>query len=492
MNDGTEGITLRRCSANARYGLHSTRAGGRAPRLAISALALLLAATAASTGCRDRDQNGEGDPFAPIPFEAPEKTAAQVEEAAPVEASLGEKASAIYMAQARAVRSFADAIAEAGRLELGCAAARERVEGARGVLLEKGETSVRKIEELLSDVAEVDQDIAWHSMRSAVRLETGTLAEDPRFAAEQLLERCRDLEPLLEKARTDALATLDEISSRVNPRGRDMPPIWRIARAGRKDFYLFGSIHHGSASLFPLPKVVEDAFSEATVMAVEIDPFDLDARTVARILEIQRLPDNKRLADVLSQDLFARTMEKVRKGGIPPEAVERMRPGVVAHMILDSFGGPSGLVAESGMEAVFLRRAREAGKKVVELETAEDQLDAMFFGRFGDQMEIRALETALSMAPEMDGFVLKLVTDWRRGNDEELAKVRTFWQDRDPRLRRYDQALFEQRDAQMTRRILRLMRDDRSHFIMVGAGHLVGEGSIVSRLRARGIEVERL
>jgi uncharacterized protein YbaP (TraB family) len=51
-------------------------------------------------------------------------------------------------------------------------------------------------------------------------------------------------------------------------------------------------------------------------------------------------------------------------------------------------------------------------------------------------------------------------------------------------------ALFDDRHAAWMPQIEALMRDGGDHVIGVGAAHLVGKGSVIDLLRAKGVRVE--
>jgi uncharacterized protein YbaP (TraB family) len=51
-------------------------------------------------------------------------------------------------------------------------------------------------------------------------------------------------------------------------------------------------------------------------------------------------------------------------------------------------------------------------------------------------------------------------------------------------------ALFDDRHANWMPQIEAMLNDGRTHVIVVGAAHLVGKGSVIDLLRAKGVRVE--
>ena len=76
---------------------------------------------------------------------------------------------------------------------------------------------------------------------------------------------------------------------------------------------------------------------------------------------------------------------------------------------------------------------------------------------------------------------------WRAGNTAELDKEFNDGVDHFPALRK---AILHDRHVRWIPQIERMMTDGRTHLIVVGTAHLVGEGSVIAMLRAKGIHVE--
>jgi hypothetical protein len=54
------------------------------------------------------------------------------------------------------------------------------------------------------------------------------------------------------------------------------------------------------------------------------------------------------------------------------------------------------------------------------------------------------------------------------------------------------QRIFDSRNVKMADRITTILRSGAPSFVAIGAGHLVGSGSVVDLLRARGFTVREL
>ena len=52
--------------------------------------------------------------------------------------------------------------------------------------------------------------------------------------------------------------------------------------------------------------------------------------------------------------------------------------------------------------------------------------------------------------------------------------------------------MFHERNKRMTDRISQYLEEDSSYFVVIGAGHLIGENSIVDLLTKRGYTAKRM
>ena len=93
----------------------------------------------------------------------------------------------------------------------------------------------------------------------------------------------------------------------------------------------------------------------------------------------------------------------------------------------------------------------------------------------------------LQQSEKVDESIAQLLEAWRTGNVRELDKAMNGDMDSFPAMRK---ALFEDRHAKWLPQIEAMLNDGKTHVIVVGAAHLVGKGSVIDLLRARGVRVE--
>jgi uncharacterized protein YbaP (TraB family) len=79
------------------------------------------------------------------------------------------------------------------------------------------------------------------------------------------------------------------------------------------------------------------------------------------------------------------------------------------------------------------------------------------------------------------------VRTWKAGDVDGLRRlVLEDELSRHPEFRPLQERMFDQRNRAMTERIVRLQRAGGNHFVVVGAGHLLGDQGIIALLQKRG------
>jgi uncharacterized protein YbaP (TraB family) len=101
------------------------------------------------------------------------------------------------------------------------------------------------------------------------------------------------------------------------------------------------------------------------------------------------------------------------------------------------------------------------------------------------------LSEVLGKQGEMRADTLRLYDAWRLGDLAWIERYTT-WGNDDPQLRRFYERVFLARNRSMAQRIDELLREPRVWFVVVGAGHMVGEEGIPALLAARGHRVSRI
>lgn len=263
--------------------------------------------------------------------------------------------------------------------------------------------------------------------------------------------------------------------------------LW-LARSGSGTVYLLGSIHALRKEDYPLPARIEKAFSESATLAVEADINDVKVEALMSALEGALYPGDETLEDHLSRETYERVKEKLSGSGIPIQLFQRSKPWLVALVLAALNIQKSGLDPEYGIDKHFLGEAR-GRKRVVELESVGFQLRLLSTMSDAEQESflLYTLRDLDSSAAETEA----LIRTWMRGDAKEMESLAFEGVRSDPELRPIYRKLFSDRNEAMASKVEGFLRDGGTYFVVVGAGHLLGDGGIPALLKYRGYSVEQ-
>lgn len=268
------------------------------------------------------------------------------------------------------------------------------------------------------------------------------------------------------------------------------PLFWKVSSPSGTA-YLLGSIHFGKPEMYPLPAQVMQAYARSGALVVEADILAADPERVAQWLAAKAIyQDGSTLQQKLPPETWRRLAEAADQLQLPVQLLERQKPWFVSMSLsvlaLQRNGYDDGL----GIDKHFLQAAAEDKKKVIELESIQQQL--ALFDAFSDQEQAAMLAQTLDDIARGSEFLSDIMGAWRTGADTRLDALLNDELRKDAGGQRIYRVLLLDRNVAMSDKVAKLMRDGGTYFVVVGAGHLVGEQGIVSLLRGRGYRIERL
>jgi uncharacterized protein YbaP (TraB family) len=259
--------------------------------------------------------------------------------------------------------------------------------------------------------------------------------------------------------------------------------------SGDSTLYLLGSVHFAKPSLYPLPPAIEIAFSNSTVLALEVDLREAETPAAQQsILKKGTYGPGENLRAAIPPKTLKALQEYLEQQQMVLEPFLSFRPGLLAITLTTMALVQLGYLPEHGLDQYFLRQA-DGRKTILGLESVEDQM-ALMLEMPNEEL---LLEYTLMELNSMASDIGKIMDAWVRGDEAALeqlmiADVLATHPDFKPL---YDRLFFE-RNREMADHIKRFLRADEVHFVVVGCGHLVGREGILELLRGDGYAVRRL
>ncbi|MDY7576408.1 TraB/GumN family protein [Actimicrobium sp. CCI2.3] len=281
-------------------------------------------------------------------------------------------------------------------------------------------------------------------------------------------------------------------AANVNPATPAIPLRGTLYRATQQDHtvWLFGTVHVGQASFYPLEPIVMRALAEADQLVLELDPTDQPALQAAFARHATLVPPQT-IGQVLSTETQRQLQQVLDRLGVMPSAVAGMQPWAIANLLLATTLERSGYAREQGIETYLQQHA--PGKPVVALESADYQL-GLFDELDATQQEQYLLECLESLLNGKSAQQAATMMDaWGRADgaalqrliEEELAEstVTAHFTRR---------VLLDQRNPRLAASIARLGQHGTTQFVAIGLLHLTGPDSVPSLLARRGYRVEKI
>ncbi len=264
--------------------------------------------------------------------------------------------------------------------------------------------------------------------------------------------------------------------------------LWKVQSASGTA-YLLGSLHFLRRDAYPLPRTIEDAFDSSEILAVEANINDLSRVDVARLMERAFYEGGDSLERHLSKETYDAARRRLEENGLPPQLINMQRPWYAALTLTSLELMKMGFDPNYGIDSYFLTRAG-GRKKIVELESIDFQIDLL--SGFSDREQELFLKYSISDLDLIRSEADTLLRVWRNGDVRGLQSLigKSAANERD--MSSIYEKLFSARNAQMTSKIEGFLRMRNTCFVIVGAGHLVGEKGIVEALKRRGYSVVQL
>lgn len=282
-----------------------------------------------------------------------------------------------------------------------------------------------------------------------------------------------------------AVVSLLSVAGPVRADGKHF--LWRVSK-GADVMYLAGSVHVLRPSDYPLPPVMEQAFTASAGLVEEIDLADLDAENMQlQMLQSGSYQDGRTLQSSVPPDVYQKVVQRAREEGLDMAIVDGLRPWLVSIMLLDAELAKSGYAASDGADLHFASEARATHKPVTGLEEVEYQI-GMLAG-LSDQAQLTLLQQSLDESAGFDAEMQGMLTAWHTGDTAALEKDLTQEFGGYPDIY---QTILVTRNRTWVPKLESLLTSGKQYFVVVGALHLVGPDGLLARFKKDDYKVEQL
>lgn len=257
--------------------------------------------------------------------------------------------------------------------------------------------------------------------------------------------------------------------------------------------YLFGTLHVGKSSFYPLEPRITEAVANASTLALEVDPTQPQQAMLKAVHEFGMLAQDGQGYGRLAPETRARMERMAWQAGVHPDRAFRYKPVLLATLLTLGEYKRQGYRIEHGADKFLARLARNGRTRLLELETVSSQLSML--DRLPEEDRWRFLdETVDTIASGIQGVEAKsMASAWERADRQQLdAIAQRLMSDNSTSGVFVREVMLKERNATLANKLMALLQRERNTVAAVGILHLLGEGSIPDLLAAHGADVERV
>jgi uncharacterized protein len=261
--------------------------------------------------------------------------------------------------------------------------------------------------------------------------------------------------------------------------------LWKM-QSKTNTVYVLGSVHFMKQDIYPLDKKIEDAFDKSAVLAVEANVNDVGNLDIGKFMESAFYQGDDTLEKHVSRDTYDLVRKNFAGSGILLDLVDRQKPWFLA-LTLSSVGLVQlGFDPTLGIDMHFLSKA-EGKKRIVELESVDYQIN-LLSGLSDSEQEAFLLGTMRELKT-LGQEVNELVRAWKSGDTQTLESLLA--KSGGEGMSSINEKILYGRNRNMASKIEDYLRTKETCFVIIGAGHLVGDRGIIEILKRKGYAVEQ-
>jgi uncharacterized protein YbaP (TraB family) len=264
--------------------------------------------------------------------------------------------------------------------------------------------------------------------------------------------------------------------------------LWKV-QSKTNTIYVLGSIHYLKKEMYPLDEKIEKAFDQSNILGVEANVDNVSKMDVQKLVESAFYSGDETLEKHLSPEALELVKKQLTELGASLEAANKYRPWFLALSLASIEIVKLGFDPNYGIDRYFLSKATEK-KKIVELESLEYQIN-LFSNLSEKDQELFLLYTVKDikvLERELD----KLVKAWTAGDGKGIELIMRRSIKEDKKLIPVYEKLVIERNRKMVSKIEEYLKEKETFFVIVGAGHLVGNQGIIELLKGKGFLLEQL
>ena len=279
------------------------------------------------------------------------------------------------------------------------------------------------------------------------------------------------------------------------------PLLYHVTGSNGQEMYLMGTIHVGDERTGFLPDAVYAALDGSDALAVEFDvmafeeAMTTDAALAAQISALYINADGSATSALLEEADSTEAIRLLTISGNYNAMVDLMKPAIWNQSIDNYYMTfDRGITSDKGLDMRLLKRAKEAGMEIRDIESGLAQMEMMT--GYSTDLQLMLLKESLDVtAAEYCAEVRDLYEAWCRGDEAELRglmeeDLSDMTEEELALYQEYIDAMVISRNAAMLEVAKAYLESGDTVFYAVGLAHLLQENGLVDSLKEAGYTVE--
>ena len=275
----------------------------------------------------------------------------------------------------------------------------------------------------------------------------------------------------------------EKIFTQVEPKEKTYMPITYEICDSNNCIYLLGSIHIGDKRITKFDKDLIELYNKSENLAVE-----LDTKNIKMNLEDFIAKPNETLDILLPSDLKANLSKFLEnKGLLAYEQLNYFKIGYVANYLSLLPSVELNLVNE-GVDEYFLTLSHKENKKIIELETYEEQMSLLL--GYSNELYINEIKDSIENYEEQKTILKNLYEEYLKADKstlEELLNKEEIINSEEERA--YQNRLIYERNYKMSDKLEEFLKEDKDIFMIVGLAHVLGDKGIIDLLQEKNYKI---
>jgi len=264
------------------------------------------------------------------------------------------------------------------------------------------------------------------------------------------------------------------------------PAMWKVADADTT-LYLFGTIHLLPEGQKWRTPAMDSALAGADELVLELNDIDDMAASAQAMVRLGMSPGLPPIAERVPEGKRAALKAMMAESDYPEAVYDRLETWAASLALLGVTFKRLGLEASLGVENQIGAPFRATGRPVTGLETVEQQLG--YLDTLSEKAQRAMLLSVVEDSADTRAQFKQMLDAWASGDLKGIARTFDDEAQMSPELK---SALMSRRNAAWAEWLARRMEKPGTAFVAVGAGHLVGEDSVQSMLRKKGLKAKRV